>query len=160
MNNRLTSDNGTSILAVQAKATLLWERVVDICTHCSLGLFGLRIHHLSNIFAYDPSDVDILNEMNTLVNLVEELKTSLPNLDSNMGVPNEARMRRLVICHSTVNISAVRLHGMLYSQLSNASSKDNHLESAKAILLIAASLGRLNLHYLNPIIGVRVPHMG
>ena len=160
MNNCPTSDKGTSILAVQAKATLLWERVVDICSHCSLGLFGLRIHHLSNIFAHPPSDADILNEMNTLVSLVGELKTSLPNLDSNMRVHNEARVRRLVICHSILNISAVRLHGTLYSRLSNTSSKDSHLESAKAVLCIAASLGRLNLHYLNPIIGVRVPHMG
>lgn len=134
LNNRPTSDKGTSILAVHAKATLLWERVVNICTLCS-------------------PDVDILNEMNTLVNLIGELKTSLPNLDSNAGVPNEARIRRLVICHSILNISAVRLHGTLYSQLSSASSKDSHLESAKAVLCIAASLGRLDFRYLNPIVG-------
>ena len=159
MNNRPTFDKGTSILAVQAKATLLWERVVDICTHGSLGLFGRRIHRLSNIFAHAPSDGDI-PELNTLVDRIGELKTSLPNLDSNMGVPNEARIRRLVICHSILNISAARLHGTLYSRLSSASSRDSRLESAKAVLCIAASLGRLNFHYLNPIIGVRGLHTG
>jgi hypothetical protein len=158
LENRPTTDKGTSILAVQAKATLLWERVVDICTHCSPGLFGQRVHHL-NIFAHGPSDVDVLGEMNTLVNLVGALKETLPDLYSNMDVPNDARIRRLVICHSILNISAVRLHGTLYSRLSKSSSKNSHLESAKAVLCIAASLGRFNLRYLNPIIGVGVPHM-
>ncbi|KAF5328359.1 hypothetical protein D9619_013286 [Psilocybe cf. subviscida] len=169
LESRLSNDHGVSTWAIQAKASILWERALLFARKIS----GSRSHSplISDTSSsnqegtsptqssLDPSQVDLqplMHEFGAYTALIDSVFTQLPPGNAQTilsSARSSERGRRLGVAYTLLHLAVVVLHGPFAYAGRSDTSRHQRVASARQIMEMAIALRAMNAGYLNPIIG-------
>ncbi|KAJ7288140.1 Zn(2)-Cys(6) binuclear cluster domain-containing protein [Mycena rebaudengoi] len=125
-------DNGTSVIALYAKASILFERVSALVSH-----YHPAMSEKEQLERFRVS-------FSSLATLIDRVKRSLPPVESHTN-------RRMLVIHSLVHVATIQLHNRFVGQ--NPQSRIKELSAARCFVEDLSKVDVKAFVYVDPIMG-------